>query len=92
MLEILFLIWFGRKLSTIAQSKGRSGGWAALGVLFWIGGEILGFVIGSLLNLDAGAYLIAILIAVGCAVVAWVIVNQLSDVAGGGEGTVWPKN
>ena len=37
MLEIIFLMRFGRSLSKIAKEKGRSGGWAALGVLFWFG-------------------------------------------------------
>lgn len=46
MLEILFLIWFCKKLASMAQAKGRSSGWGALGALLWVGGEIGGAVIG----------------------------------------------
>lgn len=42
MIEILILVQFVRSLSRIAESKGRSKGWAGLGVLGWIGGEITG--------------------------------------------------
>jgi hypothetical protein len=79
MLEIIFLVWFCRKLAAIAQSKGRSGGWAAFGALFWVGGEVFGFVAGSLMHLDLGAYLVAILGAGLGAVVAWLLVNSLGE-------------
>src|SRR5262245_9872752 len=79
MLEIFFLIWFARKLASTAKGKGRSGGWAALGVGLWVGGELTGFVIGMVLDLDNGAYLTAILTAVVGAIIAWVVVSNLSD-------------
>lgn len=78
MLEIVFLFWFGRKLAALARQKGRSGGWAALGVGLWIGGELFGIVIGTLLGLDMGAYLVAIGCAIVGAVVSYGIVNSLS--------------
>jgi hypothetical protein len=77
MLEILFLFWFGKKLAAMAQEKGRSGAWAALGVALWIGGELFGFVLGLLLELDMGIYLTALGCAIAGAVVAFGIVNAL---------------
>lgn len=78
MLEIFFLIWFGRKLAGIASEKGRSKGWAALGVCFWIGGEFMGFIVGALLGAQQlGAYGLAILIAIAGAVVSYVVVKAL---------------
>jgi hypothetical protein len=94
MLEIFFLIWFGRRLATIARSKGRSGAWAVLGVGLWVGGEVIGFVIGSALGMEMGAYGVGIASAIGGALIAWLVVSQLPEVGGsggGGPGVVWPK-
>jgi len=77
MLEIFFLIWFGRHLANMAQEKGRTKGWAALGVLFWISGEVAGFVIGDLAGLGTGAYGTALGGAAACAFIAWLIVRSL---------------
>jgi hypothetical protein len=79
MLEILFLIWFVRKLSAIAKSKGRSGGWGGLGVAFWVGGEFLGYIAGSMADAGVGAYGIALLCAGVGAVVAYFIVRSLGS-------------
>jgi hypothetical protein len=80
MLEIIILVLLTKKLKAIAVAKGRSGGWAALGPLCWIGGEILGAVLGmafgmSELSLYGGALAGA---AIGAAI-AWVVVNGLSS-------------
>ena len=93
MLEIIFLIWFGRKLATIAKSKGRSGAWAVLGVGLWVGGEVIGFIVGTALNMEMGAYVVGIVSAIVGAVISYVVVSQLPDAggAGGGPGVVWPK-
>jgi hypothetical protein len=77
MLEILFLIRFVRHLSKMARSKGRSGGWGGLGVGLWFGGEILGFIVGSLADAGAGAYLVALLFAAVGATAAYFIVKSL---------------
>jgi hypothetical protein len=77
MLEILFLIWFCRKLSTMAKSKGRSAGWGGLGAAFWIGGEFLGFIIGAVADAGAGAYVLALALAALGAGAAYAIVNSL---------------
>lgn len=79
MLEIAFLVWFCRKLASIAKGKGRSGSWGALGALLWIGGEITGFVVGTLGDLEAGSYLVALLFAGLGAVIAYVIVSALKS-------------
>ncbi len=85
MLELLFLIWFSKKLSALAAGKGRSKWWAALGACFWIGGELMGFIVGALLGLDMGAYGIAILFAIVGAVIAYFVVNALPAQAGAPE-------
>src|SRR5262245_3503153 len=81
MLEILFLMWFVRKLSAIARSKGRSGGWGGLGAAFWIGGELLGFLVGASADAGAGAYLVALVFAGIGAGVAYAIVSSLGQEA-----------
>jgi hypothetical protein len=78
MLEMLFLIRFVKHLSKLAKSKGRSGGWGGLGVGLWLGGEILGFIVGSLADAGAGAYLLALLFAAFGATAAHFIVKGLS--------------
>jgi uncharacterized membrane protein YeaQ/YmgE (transglycosylase-associated protein family) len=78
MLEIFFLMWFGKKLRAILETKSRSKGWVALGICFWFGGELIGFMVGSLLGWgQGGAYGLALLFAVVGAVVSWAIVNSL---------------
>jgi hypothetical protein len=77
MLEILFLLRFVRHLSRLAKQKGRSGYWAALGVAFWIGGEVTGLVVGEVADAGAGAYLMALVFAAVGATVAYFIVKSL---------------
>ena len=82
MLEIIFLIWFCKKLAGMARAKNRSGGWGALGAVMWVGGEVGGFVVGAgHAHGDTGtAYLYAILSAVAGAIVAFIIVKSLSEI------------
>ena len=77
MLEIFFLIWFGKKLASIATMKGRAGTWALLGVGMWIGGEIFGIALGFMLGLDLGMYVLALGCAAAGAAVSYGIVNSL---------------
>ena len=77
MLEILFLVWFVRKLAAMARGKGRSGGWGWLGVLFWVGGEFFGFVAGTAADAGMGAYLLALACAAIGASIAYAIVRSL---------------
>jgi len=78
MLEILGIIAFARLLSRTATEKGRSKGWAALGVLFWLGGELMGFVIGTILGFEMFAqYGVALLMAAAGALVAYLVVKAL---------------
>ncbi len=83
MLEILYLAWFVRKLAAIAKAKGRSGGWGGLGALFWIGGEITGFIVGEIADVGAGSYLFALVSAAIGAGIAYAIVSSL------GRGKTW---
>ena len=77
MLEIALLIWSGRKLARMARGKGRSGGFAGLGVGLWFTGEILGFLIGSAIGLEMGAYAVALLMAGAGLGLAFLIVSRL---------------
>ncbi len=77
MLELFFLMWFGRRLADLATRKGRTKWWAALGVGFWVAGEVTGVIVGSLLGLDLGAYAIALLFAISGAIAAWFVVSAL---------------
>lgn len=101
MLEILFLIGVYRTLGNKAMSKGHSKGWGALGILFWVLGEIVGFIIGGALDLGMGAYLLALFCAAIGAGIAYLIVNSLGsrldetagyDDGGAGIGTFDPNN
>jgi hypothetical protein len=85
MLELLFLSRFGRALANIAKGKGRSRGWAALGVGFWFLGEIMGFLVGSLLNLGIGSYLLGLGVAGAGAFVSYTIVKSLAPLGEAAE-------
>lgn len=82
MLEILFLVWFCKKLASIAREKNRPGGWGAVGAIGWIGGEIGGAVLGASGGHAEGMdlYGYALMGAVVGAVTAWLIVRSLSVV------------
>ncbi len=99
MLEILLVRALYKTLSVTAVEKGRPGTWGLLGILFWVGGEILGFILGSLLGLELGAYGIALLFAAGGAGISYLIVNSLGSLAvddaapdAGGIGRFDPEN
>ncbi|WP_164019572.1 hypothetical protein [Pyxidicoccus trucidator] len=79
MLEIFALISLCQKLAAIAKEKGRTKAWAALGALFWFLGEIVGFVIGEVMGLGMGGYLVAIAFACLGAYVAYTIVKALPE-------------
>jgi hypothetical protein len=80
MLEIFLLVWAGKKLARMAGEKGRSGGWAGLGVGLWIGGELLGGLIGGFLELDLGAYLVALVLAAVGLGIAFAVVGSLEPI------------
>jgi hypothetical protein len=79
MLEILFLVRFCRHLSKLARAKGRSGGWGGLGAGLWLGGEIMGFIVGTAADAGAGAYIVALLFAAMGATAAYFVVKSLKD-------------
>jgi hypothetical protein len=81
MLEVLFLVWFVRRLAAVAKAKGRTGGWGGLGAAFWIGGEIAGLIVGTLAETGAAAYLVALVCAAIGAAVAYFIVKSLPAVS-----------
>ena len=87
MLEILFLVWFCRKLAGMAREKNRSGNWGALGAILWIGGEVGGLVYGfsKPYTSEGSVYGWAILFAVLGAVIAYVIVATLKPIPRDGE-------
>ena len=77
MLEILVLMFLGKAIGKIAAAKGRSvGGYKALVVLLWFGGEIGGGVGALIAGLEgAPIYLLALGGAIAGAIVAFVIAN-----------------
>jgi hypothetical protein len=82
MLEIFFLVRFARHLSKLAKAKGRSGGWAGLGVAMWFGGEVLGLIVGAAGDAGAAAYLLALVFAALGATAAYFIVKSLRPAEG----------
>jgi len=86
MLEIFLLIWAGKKLARMAGEKGRSGGWAGLGIGLWVGGELLGALIGGFLELDLGAYVMALALAGVGLGIAFAVVGSLEPIGVAGEG------
>jgi hypothetical protein len=81
MLEIIFLVKFHKSLAAIAKEKNRTVGWAGLGVILWITGEIAGAVLGAKNHANGmGLYGFALLGAVVGAVTAWVIVKSLTPI------------
>ena len=65
MLEIFAVMWLCNKNKQNAQMRGHKGGaYVAITLLLWIGFEVLGFVIGAVLELGYGAYLLALVLAV----------------------------
>ena len=80
MLEILFLIFLAKKMGKIVEAKGRkSGGYKALLVAFWFGGEILGLIIGrAIVGESIAIYLVALIGAGVGAAVSFGIANSLT--------------
>jgi hypothetical protein len=60
-LELFIVASLFQKLSATAVKRGRSHGWGLLAVGGWIGGEVLGLVVGLALDLGRGAYLLGLL-------------------------------
>jgi hypothetical protein len=80
MLEILIIWQLAKSIGKTAAEKGRSvGGYKALLVLCWIGGEILGGILAALTGADGGAlYLGAIVGAIVGAISAFAIAKSVS--------------
>ena len=80
MLELFFLRWFATRLSEIADGKGRTKAWAALGVVLWfvaeIGGAVVVFASGGE---ELAAYGLGFGLAVLSAFVSYAIVSALPD-------------
>ena len=86
MLEIIFLVWFCRKLAATARAKNRSGGWGGLGAILWIGGEISGTVLGVKGGAqELGLYGYALAGAILGAILAYVIVASLGPIPRDGD-------
>lgn len=81
MLEILLIIVLTKKLSDIAEGKGRSRSWGWIVLPLWFGGEISGGVIGAIAGAqDLGLYPPMLLCAGIGAGIAWFVVTRLSPV------------
>ena len=82
MLEILLLIFLTKKIGEICQDKGRkAGGYKALTVVLWFGGEIVGAILGLVATSGEGGALVYVLALIGAAVgavISFTIVNNLT--------------
>jgi hypothetical protein len=81
MLEILAIIFLGRKVGELAENKGHSGGlFKGLFIAAWFCGEILGAVIGGLLaGQGAAMYGMALIMALCGGLLIFVIAVALPD-------------
>ena len=85
MLEIIALIFLVRHIGEVVRSKGRKPGWfQVLTVVLWIGGELVGGVIGGSVGAltDTGmalAYVCALLGAAAGAGISILIARSLSE-------------
>ena len=87
MLEILALIALTRKIGSMAEAKGHSGGtYKFFTVLLWFGGEVVGFIIGSDMykssdadGFNLAAYGIALIGAAAGALAAYLLASNLPD-------------
>ncbi len=98
MLEILFIQWFGKKLTTMAEAKGQPAKkYRLMGILSWFGGELLGILICLPLVIASGdsdmiyiAYLPALVFAGIGAGIAYNITKRLPDISGQAAGVPSP--
>lgn len=87
MLEIIVLIFLTRKVGEIVEEKGRRSGWyKVLTVVLWIGGEIIGAIVGLVVAGATGSgqavmYICALLGAAIGAALSFIIAKSLSPVA-----------
>jgi membrane protein DedA with SNARE-associated domain len=84
MLEILALMYLTKKNGAIAEGKGhKPGRYKLLTVLFWLGGEVLGGIVGGIVSSgDEGiglVYVLAILGAIAGATLSRVMVKSLPN-------------
>jgi hypothetical protein len=89
MCEIILIILLAKKIASIASEKGRSGvGYGFMFAGLWIGGEILGLIVGTVLFGAAGGGRDSVFLVYGCAlagaaagaVLSFIIVSSLSPV------------
>jgi hypothetical protein len=78
MLEVLLLVSLVRSNAKVAKGKGQSGWWGGLVALFWVAGEVAGFIVAGMMG-SAGlaAYLFALMGAAVGAVAAWFVIYML---------------
>ena len=89
MCEILLIIFLAKKIAGIANGKGRNGfGYGFMFVGLWIGGEVLGFIVGAVLFNAAGGDQNSVFLIYGCAlagaaggaILSYIIVSSLAPV------------
>jgi hypothetical protein len=82
--ELIVIIGLARSIVSRCKAKGRSAaGWVVLYFVLWLGGEIIGGVIGLLLSggkIDSGAAVCGLVGAAVGILIAFIIVNNLPTV------------
>ncbi len=85
MCEMILVVLLSMRIAKICRSKGRTPvGWVILFIGFWIAGELGGAVIGVLISqgeLGGSAYVCALLGAALGAIIGFVIVSSLPNIA-----------
>jgi hypothetical protein len=77
MLEIVGIIALARWMGSTLESKGHSKWLGAAGPIGWVMAEICGFIIGEMLGLELGGYVLAIGLALCWAATCAIVVMAL---------------
>jgi hypothetical protein len=84
MLEIVILIILGGKIGKIVEKKGRTKiGYQLMLVGLWVGGEVFGLIVGSVLSAVLGdgegaGMLLVVALGLGCAITGAIIAFQIA--------------
>lgn len=82
MLEILAIYYLAKRNAEVVADKGRKKGmFIALTIILWVGMEIFGAILGAILDISAGAYILTL----GAALLGGFISTKIADGAAPGN-------